>query len=84
MTRAIEQARDLNRRSRQLAPAATDEPSPFFCECADDRCYVTVWLTPDRYDELVADGKLVLASGHDAPELNERLLQRLRQPPSQT
>ncbi len=61
--------RELNRRSRELLPNGTAEPGAFFCECGNDGCEATVWLTPDRYDELVRAGATLLASGHEQPLL---------------
>lgn len=80
MTRTLQEARDLNRRSREIAPAGTAEPSPFFCECADERCYASVWLTPDEYDAAVSGGRLMLAPGHSPPDLDDVLREQLGRP----
>jgi hypothetical protein len=79
-TEAALHARVLNQRTRHTLPPRSEEPGAFFCECSNVRCYVTVWLTADRYDEVVAAAGFVLADGHEPPELDHDLraqLQRL-------
>jgi hypothetical protein len=79
-TDAVLHVRALNQRTRETMPPGSDEPGAFFCECIDDHCYVTVWLTADRYDALVSRQEFILAIEHEPPELDSDLraeLQRL-------
>jgi hypothetical protein len=46
-----------------------DEPIAFLCECRNERCYQTVWLTGPAYDRARSHPEwLALVRGHLAPK----------------
>jgi hypothetical protein len=52
---------------RQAAPAT--EKLMFYCECADQKCFERVYLTPPEYEAIRADStRFAVADGHVFPE----------------
>jgi hypothetical protein len=48
-------------------------PTPYLCECDDERCTQIVLLTRDQYEAIRANSRtFVLAVGHESP--NDRVL----------
>ena len=47
------------------------EETPFLCECDDRHCHAVVWLDPDDFDQLRAEGRSVLDAGHHFREAAE-------------
>lgn len=48
--RTRETTAKINDRVRELSFSQSDEPIAFFCECGEEGCYRSVWLTPDEFD----------------------------------
>lgn len=59
-------------KARDLDP---DDPTPFLCECVDERCTQIVLMTLAEYDDVRSDdGRHVIAPGHEIAH-NERVLE---------
>ncbi|GEM_PF-3333643 len=64
--------RSLNRRIRLLVVPFEAErdlrPLPFVCECADDRCVASVFVSVAEFDAICAGGEhRLIVPGHQAP-----------------
>ena len=59
-----------HRQQRLAAPHVISEEErswaiAFLCECASERCFETVWQTPEEYEAVHLDARSsVLAPGH--------------------
>jgi hypothetical protein len=61
--------RDANEQigARRRELSAIEGPTPFLCECEDERCTKLIDLTLDEYEAVRSDGELFfVASGHRA------------------
>jgi hypothetical protein len=61
--------RYANTRFRQLLDGPNTPPEgqliPFFCECADERCWDSIRITADRYEAIHLDERdYVILPGH--------------------
>ena len=59
--------REANERiaERRAELTAVDGPTPFLCECEDERCTELVLLTQEEYEHVRADAvRFIVARGH--------------------
>jgi hypothetical protein len=63
--------RELNEGLQQRADELerSGAPTPYLCECDDERCTHVVLLTGDEYEQVRTNPRtFVLVSGHQAPD----------------
>jgi hypothetical protein len=64
--------REVNERVREVRPEDGEDTLGFLCECGDEACTETVYLSVATYEDVRSDSTMfVVAPGHEIKDVEE-------------
>jgi hypothetical protein len=64
--------REVNERVREVRPEDDEDTLGFLCECGDEACTETVYLSVGTYEEVRSDPTMfIVAPGHEMNDVEE-------------
>ena len=66
--------REVNERVREVRPEDGEDTLGFLCECGDEACTETIYLSAATYEEVRSDPTLfVVVPGHEITDVEDRV-----------